>query len=108
MPATLPGPPPRASLDHVPPVGEADVAAGLAEVRAGIARAARDAEREPGDVHLVAISKTVPAAQIRPALAAGQRVFGENYVQESRDKWLALREEYPDVELHLVGPLQSN
>ncbi|WP_375466366.1 YggS family pyridoxal phosphate-dependent enzyme [uncultured Methylobacterium sp.] len=91
-----------------PPVGEADVAAGLAEVRAGIRRAAADAERDPATVHLIAVSKTVPAKGIVPALEAGQRVFGENYVQESRGKWPDLRARYPDVELHLVGPLQSN
>ena len=90
------------------PVGEADVAAGLAEVRAGIAQAASDCERDPAAVHLVAVSKTVPAEHILPALEAGQRGFGENYVQESVAKWPALRERYPDVELHLVGPLQSN
>ncbi|MEH3118446.1 MAG: YggS family pyridoxal phosphate-dependent enzyme [Methylorubrum populi] len=95
-------------LDAKPPVGEADVAAGLAEVRAGIRRAAEDSEREPESVHLVAISKTVPAEGIRPALEAGQRIFGENYVQESKAKWPALRQRFPDVELHLVGPLQSN
>lgn len=92
----------------MPPVGEADVAAGLAEVRAGIRRAAEDNERDPASVHLIAISKTVPADGILPALEAGQRLFGENYVQESVAKWSALRERYPDAELHFVGPLQSN
>ena len=93
---------------HGKKVGEADVAAGLAEVRAGVAQAARDSGRDPAEVHLVAVSKTVPAEHILPALEAGQRVFGENYVQESVAKWPALRERFPDVELHLVGPLQSN
>lgn len=96
------------NLDSLPPVGEADVAAGLAEVRDGIRRAAEDSERDPASVHLVAVSKTVPVEGILPALEAGQRIFGENYVQESKAKWPALRERYPDVELHLVGPLQSN
>lgn len=91
-----------------PPVGQADVAAGLAEVRAAIARAAEDNGHDPSEVRLIAISKTVPAEGILPALEAGQRVFGENYVQESAAKWPALRDRYPDVELHLVGPLQSN
>ncbi len=91
-----------------PPVGQADVAAGLAEVRANIARAARDFERAPDDVRLIAISKTVPEEGILPALEAGQRLFGENYVQEAKAKWPALKERYPDVELHCVGPLQSN
>jgi PLP dependent protein len=90
------------------PLGEADVAAGLAEVRALIARAAEDNERDPADIHLIAISKTAPAEVILPALEAGQRLFGENYVQEAKAKWPALRERYPDVELHFVGPLQSN
>lgn len=91
-----------------PPVGEADVAAGLAEVRAGIRQAAEDHARDPGGVHLIAVSKTVPADNILPALEAGQRLFGENYVQESKAKWPGLKQRYPDVELHLVGPLQSN
>jgi len=91
-----------------PPVGEADVVAGLAAVRAGIRQAAEDAERDPASVHLIAISKTVPAEHILPALEAGQRLFGENYVQESKAKWPALKQAFPDVELHLVGPLQSN
>ena len=56
----------------------------------------------------MAVSKTFPAEAIEPVLAAGQRVFGENYVQEAKAKWPALRERYPDVELHLIGPLQSN
>ena len=96
------------SLDTMPPVGEADVAAGLAEVRAGIRRAAEDSERDPAGVHLIAISKTVPGDGILPALEAGQRLFGENYVQESVAKWPALKERFPDTELHFVGPLQSN
>ena len=91
-----------------PRVGEMDVAAGLAEVRAGIVRATEDYERDPATVHLIAVSKTVPAETILPALEAGQRLFGENYVQESKAKWPALKARYPDVELHLVGPLQSN
>ena len=80
----------------------------LAAIRAAIARAARDSGRDPASVMLVAISKTMPAEAIEPVLAAGQRVFGENYVQEAKAKWGPLRERYPDVELHLVGPLQSN
>lgn len=59
-------------------------------------------------VKLVAVSKTFPAEAIEPLLAAGHRVFGENRVQEAKDKWPALRERYPDVELHLIGPLQTN
>ena len=103
-----PEPPSPTAATHRSPVGEADVADGLAQVRAGIARAVEDFGRDPGQVHLVAVSKTVPAEGIVPALEAGQRVFGENYVQESVAKWPALRARFPDVELHLVGPLQSN
>ena len=80
----------------------------LKDVRAGIARAASDFGRDPSSVTLVAVSKTFPAEDVEPVLAAGQRVFGENYVQEAKAKWPHLRERYPDVELHLIGPLQSN
>ncbi len=80
----------------------------LAAVEARIARAARDFDRAPGTVSLVAVSKTFPAEAIAPALAAGHRMFGENRVQESKAKWPGLRAAYPDVELHLIGPLQSN
>jgi hypothetical protein len=81
---------------------------GLAHVRAEIARACRDAGRAPSDVTLVAISKTFPAAAIEPAIGAGQRVFGENRVQEAKGKWPALFERHKDLSLHLIGPLQSN
>lgn len=80
----------------------------LEQVRANIARACGIAHREVDEVTLVAISKTHDAPAIRPLLEEGQRVFGENRVQEAQGKWPALREEYPDVELHLVGQLQSN
>jgi pyridoxal phosphate enzyme (YggS family) len=80
----------------------------LAGVRAEMEKACREAGREPSSVTLVAISKTFGAETIRPALDAGQRVFGENRVQEAAAKWPALREQYPGIELHLVGPLQSN
>jgi pyridoxal phosphate enzyme (YggS family) len=80
----------------------------LQEVREAVARAASDCERDPQSVTLVAVSKTFPAEDIEPVLAAGQRVFGENYVQEAKAKWPGLRERYPGVELHLIGPLQSN
>ena len=85
-----------------------DTAHNLAEVQAAIRRAEADYGREPGSVRLVAVSKTIPAEGIVPALEGGQRLFGENYVQESAAKWPALRERFPDVELHLIGPLQSN
>src|SRR5579871_2852531 len=81
---------------------------GLSLVRAEIARACRDAGRDPAGVTLVAVSKTFPAAAIEPVIAAGQRVFGENRVQEAEAKWPALRGRYPDLSLHLIGALQSN
>ncbi|PSC04784.1 YggS family pyridoxal phosphate-dependent enzyme [Alsobacter soli] len=80
----------------------------LVEVRRTIARAAGEAGRKPEDVTLVAVSKTFEAHDIVPVLEAGQRVFGENRVQEAKAKWPGLRERFPDVELHLIGPLQSN
>lgn len=82
--------------------------AGLEEVRADMARAASDCGRAPKAVTLVAVSKTIAAERIRPLLEEGQRCFGENYVQESAGKWPALRDEFPETELHLIGPLQSN
>src|SRR5881392_3144010 len=80
----------------------------LAEVRAEIARACRDARRDPAEVTLVAVSKTFGAETIEPVIAAGQRVFGENRVQEAKSKWPALTAAYPGVALHLIGALQSN
>lgn len=85
-----------------------DIPQALAAVKQGIAEAARAAGRDPAAVTLVAVSKTHDAQAVRPALLAGQRVFGENRVQESRDKWPQLKAEFPDVELHLIGPLQTN
>lgn len=86
----------------------ADVGANLAAVRARIASAAKSAGRAADAVTLVAVSKTHGVDAIRAALAAGQRVFGENRVQEAEEKWPALKREYPDVVLHLIGPLQTN
>ena len=80
----------------------------LAEVRGRIELACQDAGRATGDVQLIAVSKTFEAEHIAPVIAAGQRLFGENRVQEARSKWPALREGRPDIELHLIGPLQSN
>jgi len=80
----------------------------LAEVTARIARACALARRKPDEVTLIAVSKTHPAPAIEPLLRQGQRVFGENRVQEALGKWPALRERYPRAELHLVGQLQSN
>ena len=85
-----------------------DIAAGLAAVAAEIDAAARTAARGPDEVTLVAVSKTQPAAVVARALAAGQRVFGENRVQEAEGKWPALKSAYPDAVLHLIGPLQRN
>jgi PLP dependent protein len=85
-----------------------DSTAGLAAVRREIAEACATAGRRPEDVTLIAISKTFPGEAIVPVIAAGQRVFGENRVQEALAKWPALREAHSDLELHLVGPLQSN
>ena len=73
-----------------------------------IATAARAAGREPASVRLIAVSKTFAAPAILPVLEAGQRVFGENRVQEAKAKWPELKLRFPDVELHLIGPLQSN
>lgn len=80
----------------------------LAQVRQSIAAAARLAQRPANSVTLIAISKTQGAEAIQPLIDAGQRVFGENRVQEAESKWPALREAHPDLSLHLVGQLQSN
>lgn len=80
----------------------------LEQVRAAIAKAAKPAGRDAGEVTLIAISKTHPPAAIEPLIAAGQRDFGENRVQEAQAKWPALRRRFPAVRLHLVGRLQSN
>lgn len=77
-------------------------------VKTRIATAEREAGRDAGSVTLVAVSKTFEADAIRPVIEAGQRVFGENRVQEAQAKWPALKAEFPDIELHLIGPLQSN
>lgn len=87
---------------------EPDVAARLAAVLAEIDTAAREAGRDPREITLVAVGKSHDAARIRPALEAGHRVFGENRVQETADKWPALRAAFPDTTLHLIGPLQTN
>lgn len=81
---------------------------GLENVRAEIARACRDAGRDTNAVTLVAVSKTFGAEQIEPVIAAGQRVFGENRVQEAKGKWPPLTAKHSGIELHLIGPLQSN
>jgi pyridoxal phosphate enzyme (YggS family) len=78
------------------------------EVRGKVAAATAAAKRAPGSVELIAVSKTCDAVAIRPVIAAGQRHFGENRVQEAHGKWPALRAEHSDLTLHLIGPLQSN
>jgi pyridoxal phosphate enzyme (YggS family) len=80
----------------------------LASVRARIARAARDAGRDPQEITLVCVSKTFGSEAIKPVIEAGERVFGENRVQEALAKWPPLRALHPNLELHLIGPLQSN
>jgi len=80
----------------------------LTAVLQKIAAAEEVREGDPGPVTLVAVSKTFDAEAIRPVIAAGARVFGENKVQEAQEKWPALKAEYPDIELRLLGPLQSN
>ena len=87
---------------------DASAAERLAAVRAAIDKAARLAGRDSGEVTLVAISKTQSADAIAPLIAAGQRDFGENKVQEAQAKWFGLRAAHPDLVLHLVGSLQSN
>jgi len=80
----------------------------LARVRGEIAAACTDAKRDPASVTLIAVSKTFGAEAIEPVIAAGQRVFGENRVQEAKAKWPPLRAAHPGIALHLIGPLQSN
>lgn len=87
---------------------ENTAASRLAEVRSNIARVCKPARRKPEDVTLIAVSKTHEAGAIAPLIAAGQRVFGENRVQEAQGKWPALKAAHPDIELHLIGQLQSN
>ncbi|MDV7339860.1 YggS family pyridoxal phosphate-dependent enzyme [Terasakiella sp. A23] len=84
------------------------IAENLAQVKDSIAEAATQASRQPTDIDLVAVSKVHPAETVREALVAGQRVFGENRVQEAQGKWPALKEEFDGVQLHLIGSLQTN
>jgi PLP dependent protein len=87
---------------------DADVTSSLPAVMRDIADAARRAGRDPASVKLIAVSKTVPEHAIEEAIRSGQRRFGENRVQEAKAKWPALKERHPDLELHLIGLLQSN
>lgn len=85
-----------------------DIAASLADVRRRIAAAATAAGRKPEEITLVAVSKTVEVPGLEAALAAGQRIFGENRVQEAEGKWPALKARHADMQLRLIGPLQTN
>lgn len=80
----------------------------LFDINTRIAEAVRKDGRLPGDVRLIAVSKTFDAAAVEPVLQAGHRLFGENRVQEAKGKWPGLKARYPDIALHLIGPLQSN
>ena len=81
---------------------------GLLEVQGRIEAAAEKAGRDLGSVSLIAVSKVQPLERVEEVLAEGHRVYGENRVQEAAGKWPAFRERYPDIELHLIGPLQTN
>ncbi|MCF2521305.1 YggS family pyridoxal phosphate-dependent enzyme [Bradyrhizobium sp. G127] len=95
------------AVDNMPPV-ISDSPSGLAIVEREVARACRDARRDRASVTLIAVSKTFDAEAIVPVIQTGQRVFGENRVQEAKAKWPSLMNDYPDLSLHLIGPLQSN
>jgi pyridoxal phosphate enzyme (YggS family) len=96
------------AIDSATQAAADTIPARLEMVRESIARAAAQAGRDPRSVALVAVSKTHDAAAIREAITAGQLIFGENRVQEARTKFAALKEEHPDLLLHLIGPLQTN
>ena len=83
-----------------------EAGSGLSAVRAEIERACREASRDPAGVTLIAVSKTFGAEAIEPVIAAGQKVFGENRVQEANAKWPALQAKHPGLQLHMVGSLQ--
>jgi hypothetical protein len=83
-------------------------ATGLTAVKQEIERACREAKRDPASVTLIAVAKTFGPEAIAPIIAAGQKAFGENRVQEAKTKWPALKAKHPDLELHMIGPLQSN
>src|SRR3954454_8951284 len=90
------------------PGQQAEVATRLAEVRQRIGAAARSSRRDPAAVTLIAVSKFQPDSAVEAALMAGQRAFGENYVQEAQTRWPSLRQRWPGIELHMIGGLQSN
>ena len=80
----------------------------LSDIRTRLDKACRDAGRDPGEVKLIAVSKVQPLQRVEAVLAEGHRLFGENRVQEAAGKWPALRDTYPDAQVHLIGPLQTN
>lgn len=80
----------------------------LEDIARRVAQAEADAGRNPGSAHLIAVSKVQPAERVEAVLRAGHRLFGENYVQESAAKWPSWRTEFPDVSVHMIGPLQTN
>ncbi|MFO7483489.1 YggS family pyridoxal phosphate-dependent enzyme [Oceanibaculum nanhaiense] len=84
------------------------ISGNIATICSRIAKAARAARRDPAEIRLIAVSKAQPADRIQAALAAGQRLFGENRVQEAQARWPELRASYPDLDIHLIGPLQTN
>ncbi|WP_404423509.1 YggS family pyridoxal phosphate-dependent enzyme [Thalassospira australica] len=94
--------------DHTLSSGNSDIAANLAEIQQNIDTACAAVGRESSDVTLICVSKNHDAGHVRNALIEGRRVFGENRVQEAAGKWPRLRDEFPDIELHLIGPLQTN
>lgn len=94
--------------DNTHPDLQIDVAQNLQHVRGAMAKASVLGGRAADAVQLIAVSKSQPLERIEAALAAGQRVFGENYVQESAGRWPALRERFSDVAVHMIGPLQTN
>jgi pyridoxal phosphate enzyme (YggS family) len=98
----------KGMTEHPPSAEAPSARARFGDVTARIAAAARAARRDPASIRLIAVTKIYDAPAITPVLEAGHRTFGENRVQEARAKWPALREPYPDIELHLIGPLQSN
>src|ERR1044072_8984173 len=94
--------------ENAPPLALSSTSDPLAAVESDILRACKEARRERASVTLIAVSKTHQADAIVKVIAGGQRVFGENRVQEAKAKWPALMSDHPGLALHLIGPLQSN